>query len=507
MNKKNNHHNANRKVKETDKKKNQKGEFEFCKVCRLNHDQGERHKYFPKHKSSLAAFLSRFQSKLNDVRYFVKHPIVLASEHASRNRLWCVFCDTDIDELGCSFACENAINHLGSGEHLKILKKFLWKNGGGMDCVDTFRILEADLTKWKNKCKSLKEESVSASGGSHALPFVSANDIHNDLNFGNINNSDQNTFDPFKSNFSNGVMPLQYNTNEYQISHSKLLEVTNAGPVRQHFTSHMPVETLRAASANALGGMEDVFHVSFIMNFVRFIPWQIFRWRNNYHVSFWYILCTCFAVNQNAQLYPTFNAIGFSGNNDSSCVAINQVYQDQRVMKEVSSSQSQGLPNVSQMSCMAPEGLGGNVHTGAPPPWLETSGENELNVKRSASSSSISLSSKSGKSHKLNPKRVGAAWAEKRKLELEMEKRGEILRSDFDDDWLPNFGRVWQSGSRKESRKEFEMEKQKTQKVEVHSEPAIEIQPYISKRMRKEQVSGSSGDCHGTNDDFGDNHT
>ncbi|KAF5743689.1 hypothetical protein HS088_TW08G00274 [Tripterygium wilfordii] len=322
MNKKNNHHNANRKVKETDKKKNQKGEFEFCKVCRLNHDQGERHKYFPKHKSSLAAFLSRFQSKLNDVRYFVKHPIVLASEHASRNRLWCVFCDTDIDELGCSFACENAINHLGSGEHLKILKKFLWKNGGGMDCVDTFRILEADLTKWKNKCKSLKEESVSASGGSHALPFVSANDIHNDLNFGNINNSDQNTFDPFKSNFSNGVMPLQYNTNEYQISHSKLLEVTNAGPVRQHFTSHMPVETLRAASANALGGMEDVFHVSFIMNFVRFIPWQIFRWRNNYHVSFWYILCTCFAVNQNAQLYPTFNAIGFSGNNDSSCVAV-----------------------------------------------------------------------------------------------------------------------------------------------------------------------------------------
>ncbi|KAF5743688.1 TITAN-like protein isoform X2 [Tripterygium wilfordii] len=168
---------------------------------------------------------------------------------------------------------------------------------------------------------------------------------------------------------------------------------------------------------------------------------------------------------------------------------------------------SSGLPNVSQMSCMAPEGLGGNVHTGAPPPWLETSGENELNVKRSASSSSISLSSKSGKSHKLNPKRVGAAWAEKRKLELEMEKRGEILRSDFDDDWLPNFGRVWQSGSRKESRKEFEMEKQKTQKVEVHSEPAIEIQPYISKRMRKEQVSGSSGDCHGTNDDFGDNHT
>lgn len=41
----------------------------------------------------------------------------------------------------------NAINHLASAEHLKNLKHFLWKYGGGMDCVDKFRILEADLTK------------------------------------------------------------------------------------------------------------------------------------------------------------------------------------------------------------------------------------------------------------------------------------------------------------------------------------------------------------------------
>ena len=126
---------------------------------------------------------------------------------------------------------------------------------------------------------------------------------------------------------------------------------------------------------------------------------------------------------------------------------------------------------------------GGNVHSGAPPPWLEAADQTLLNDQVKPALSSFISSDKSQKSRKLNPKRVGAAWAEKRKMELEKEKRGEIVKSDFDTNWLPNFGRVWQSGSRKESRKEFEIEKQKFLKVESHSEMPIKIQPYISKRM------------------------
>lgn len=129
---------------------------------------------------------------------------------------------------------------------------------------------------------------------------------------------------------------------------------------------------------------------------------------------------------------------------------------------------------------MPSKASGGNVQTGAPPPWFESVEEHQLNVQLKPVSSS---SNKPGKSHKLNPKRVGAAWAEKRKMEIEMEKRGEIVKSDYDANWLPNFGRVWQSGSRKESRKEFEKEKQKLPNVESHSETLITIQPYISKRM------------------------
>lgn len=118
------------------------------------------------------------------------------------------------------------------------------------------------------------------------------------------------------------------------------------------------------------------------------------------------------------------------------------------------------------------------MHSGAPPPWLEETQGDQLNVQLNQ----VSTLNKSGKL-KLNPKRVGAAWAEKRKMEMGMEKRGGIVKSDCDPNWLPNFGRVWQSGSRKESRKEFEFEKQKQTNVHSLSEMPMEIKPYVSKRM------------------------
>lgn len=125
------------------------------------------------------------------------------------------------------------------------------------------------------------------------------------------------------------------------------------------------------------------------------------------------------------------------------------------------------------------QGLKANVHTGAPPPWLEAS---EHASKNGSLPSHASPSSGKGKSRKLNPKRVGAAWAERRRAEMEMEKRGEVVPETSDSSWLPNFGSVWQSGSRKEARKDFE----KNHKLHDKNNPELspEIKPYISKRMR-----------------------
>jgi hypothetical protein len=119
-----------------------------------------------------------------------------------------------------------------------------------------------------------------------------------------------------------------------------------------------------------------------------------------------------------------------------------------------------------------------NVHMGAPPPWLKA---NEHDLKN-LSLRSCGLPSRKGNLRKLNPKRVGAAWAEKRRAELEMEKEGEIVPITSDSSWLPNFGSVWQSGTRKESRKEFE-KSHKFHDTKSNHDLSLEIKPYISKRM------------------------
>ncbi|GFZ07999.1 coiled coil protein [Actinidia rufa] len=157
-----------------------------------------------------------------------------------------------------------------------------------------------------------------------------------------------------------------------------------------------------------------------------------------------------------------------------------QAHPDERMVNRESSSQ--GLQILTQISVIAQQETKGNVHSGAPPPWLDATEGKLLNVGPKPDLGASSLN-KSGKSQKLNPKRVGAAWAEKRKREMEMEKRGEISPNKFDANWLPNFGRVWQSGSRKESRKEFVVENKNELTGETQSETSIDIQPYVSKRM------------------------
>lgn len=144
-----------------------------------------------------------------------------------------------------------------------------------------------------------------------------------------------------------------------------------------------------------------------------------------------------------------------------------------------------GVVGMSSISSSHSTDAGGNVHSGAPPPWLDANDGNVSNIQLNQSDMACVQAKVPGKNRKLNPNRVGAAWAERRKIEIEMEKKsGHATNSNIDADWLPNFGRVWQSGTRKESRKEFEKEKRKlvkTESVSTESEP-VKIQPYISKR-------------------------
>ena len=45
-----------------------KGQFMFCTICRLNHDQGRKHIYSRKHKTLLGKILIKFGKKVCDLR-------------------------------------------------------------------------------------------------------------------------------------------------------------------------------------------------------------------------------------------------------------------------------------------------------------------------------------------------------------------------------------------------------------------------------------------------------
>ncbi|GFP99071.1 titan-like protein [Phtheirospermum japonicum] len=362
---------SHEKKKKNNNNNYEEQQFEFCEVCKLNHSQGRRHNFFPSHKSSLSTLLTRFQTKLSDVKFFLKSPMPIRPEHAHQNRLWCVFCNCDILELDSPFACGNAIQHLASLDHWKRVKGFMWKYGSGMDRVDLFRISEVDYAKWEKKCKSSKTE---ASKEEPIGPVVGPlKNIHNEMNADSVNNFQKNDIDSHNFCILNGVVPLHSYTNE----------------------------RTQVQSGVKLANGEKV---------------------------------------------------------------------------------SPGVTNLTQISSTPKKDIQINVHSGAPPPWFDATNGNQLTDVLKPEQGDL-VSSKARKFSKLNPKRVGAAWAERRKLELELERRGERVNSNYDANWLPNFGRVWQSGTRKESRKQFQLENKASSEADDESEMLVPLQPYISKRM------------------------
>ncbi|KAL7098251.1 hypothetical protein ACP275_09G005300 [Erythranthe tilingii] len=414
--------------KKKKKKKNDNGEeqqFEFCEVCKLNHNQGRRHIYFPAHKSSLSALLTRLQSKLSTVKSFLKTPMLLPAEHAQQNRLWCVFCNCDVIELDTPFACGKAIEHLASGEHYKRVKGFLWKHGGGTHRADSFRVVEGDFKKWEKKCKSMNTEAAKAEA------VGASNNIHNELNADYLNSFHENNMNSLDFNITNGVVvPLQSYTNEkVQVSCSVPYSASEAGSTLYDMRGRMQMVDAQCLK-NSTGFMD------------------------NHHSS--------------------SSHVGYLSNGSQVQPGVKVVHGESRSLNSM---------NLQKVSYSSKEAIGGNVHTGATPPWFNSAEENEIMQKPELSNF---VNSKAEKSSKLNPKRVGAAWAERRKFELELERRGEVITKDYDADWLPNFGGVWQSGTRRKSRKEFQVENKKSLEFDSQSESSVPLQPYISKRMRRD---------------------
>lgn len=95
--------------------------------------------------------------------------------------------------------------------------------------------------QWGKKCQSLGNEDASSFKGSCGQLSGTSNDIHNKIAFKTMDKIENVHSHHINSHHSNDVMPLQYNTNKYQISHSELPRGAHNGSYLNMDASHLPL--------------------------------------------------------------------------------------------------------------------------------------------------------------------------------------------------------------------------------------------------------------------------
>eukprot|EP00029_Vermamoeba_vermiformis_P010695 TRINITY_DN5689_c0_g1_i1.p1 TRINITY_DN5689_c0_g1~~TRINITY_DN5689_c0_g1_i1.p1 ORF type:complete len:299 (-),score=78.41 TRINITY_DN5689_c0_g1_i1:595-1491(-) len=102
----------------------------------------------------------------------------------------------------------------------------------------------------------------------------------------------------------------------------------------------------------------------------------------------------------------------------------------------------------------------GNIHTGARPPWETDDEASGVQLGPTVNLLAIARQKHRIQKHK-NPNRVGAEHANRVRLEQQGVTAANEQESEADPHWLPKFGRVFNAGTRADSRKEFEREQRK----------------------------------------------
>jgi hypothetical protein len=101
----------------------------------------------------------------------------------------------------------------------------------------------------------------------------------------------------------------------------------------------------------------------------------------------------------------------------------------------------------------------GNIHTGARPPWETDDEEPSSAPQVGPTVSLLAIARQKQRIQNKNPNRVGAEHANR--VRLEQQGVTSEQTDDADPHWLPKFGRVFNAGSRADSRKEFDREQRK----------------------------------------------
>lgn len=120
----------------------------------------------------------------------------------------------------------------------------------------------------------------------------------------------------------------------------------------------------------------------------------------------------------------------------------------------MTNTSTSGLPALSVVKLPADaaskHAYAGNIHTGALPPWLRSEDEDCRESNQDKDVPAIGPSLEDFKKH--------VAKTKKKRLHSRHVGKNFDHTPETSDNWLPSFGRVWNSGPRWQSRKEYQKE-------------------------------------------------
>eukprot|EP00124_Ichthyophonus_hoferi_P000323 Ihof_evm19s11 gene=Ihof_evmTU19s11 len=133
--------------------------FQFCEVCRRNHDQSRAHVYSSRHRENLKKILNKFEKKIQECKPFLKDVEVVDGEAAGETCFWCYFCATEFqrhvvcDQLVVLYA--SMFEHLSCENHITAASKYFKRHNVEANLMDNFIISEKSITKFKSKLRDI----------------------------------------------------------------------------------------------------------------------------------------------------------------------------------------------------------------------------------------------------------------------------------------------------------------------------------------------------------------
>ncbi|ORY05841.1 hypothetical protein K493DRAFT_333349 [Basidiobolus meristosporus CBS 931.73] len=392
------------------------GAYDYCPICKRNHSDGKRHLFSKSHQEKLDTLIGKQIEKYKKFKIFLKDVTPIVDE-TKQPELWCIFCEREVfpssDESSeFHLVCSHIFEHMADQEHQECLNSYFKRFKAKQQYKEEFKLTPKALNnfyqKGERKIKELKEK-----------------------------------------------LELEQKRKEIAQKKREIEAIISQAPTSTQLELPLVHETVMSSLGvlqNPTGwhGNQRVWGGG-IVKFKKahqWIPWPIDlddegRDSTAAYMGNWVINSKAKAGNEGEE-------------NDSTRFDDEHVYklyeydsaEEQEDDGEIDAGPSRAsraqAPRLTAIQVPALKSGENNVHTeGSIPPWLQDDDDEAEGSRNNAIGPSIDVFLKAKeleRKSKLNPERIGAEFDRTKKA-------GKY--------WVPNFGRVWNTGPRKESRMEY----------------------------------------------------